>query len=104
MIKMNKIFRNILLLAVVSVSFASCSQVDMFSETEIEEQKQSTTITLNMHSAWQGTPVVFATNTMGAYNRVFYYNDQKLNDDRSGYYHLRYSSTNGVEYVPNVKR
>ena len=71
---MNKIFRNILLLAVVSVSFASCSQVDMFSETEIEEQKQSTTITLNMHSDWQGTPIVFATNAMGFYNKAFTYN------------------------------
>lgn len=71
---MNKIFRNILSVAAISASFVSCSQVDTFSEAEIEEQKQSTTITLNMHSAWQGTPVVFATNTMGAYNRVFYYN------------------------------
>ena len=35
-------------------------------------------------------------------NRVFYYNDRELNDDywKCGYYHLRYSPTNGVEYVP----
>lgn len=71
---MNKIFRNILSVAVISASFVSCSQIDTFSEAELEEQKQGTTITLNMHSDWQGTPVVFATNTMGGYNRVFYYN------------------------------
>lgn len=79
---MNKIFKYILSVAVVSASLASCSQVDMMSEEELDEQKQSTTITLNLHSAWQGTPIVFATNTMGAYNRVFYYNlngENKLN-------------------------
>ena len=79
---MNKIFKYILSVAVVSASLVSCSQVDMMSEEELDEQKQSTTITLNLHSAWQGTPIVFATNTMGAYNRVFYYNlngENKLN-------------------------
>ena len=79
---MNKIFKYILSVAVVSASLASCSKVDMMSEEELDEQKQSTTITLNLHSAWQGTPIVFATNTMGAYNRVFYYNlngENKLN-------------------------
>ena len=36
-------------------------------------------------------------------NRTFFFNDQELNDEgaKRGYYHLRYSSTNGVEYVPS---
>ena len=79
---MNKIFKNILSVAVVSASLVSCSQVDTISDVELEEQKQSTTITLNLHSGWQGTPIVFATNTMGSYNRAFIYNlngENKLN-------------------------
>ena len=79
---MNKIFKNILSVAVVSASLVSCSQVDTISDVELEEQKQSTTITLNLHSGWQGTPIVFATNTMGFYNRAFIYNlngENKLN-------------------------
>ena len=55
---MNKIFKNILSVAVVSASLVSCSQVDTISDVELEEQKQSTTITLNMHSDWQGTPIL----------------------------------------------
>ena len=79
---MNKILRNILSIAVVSASFVSCSQVDMLSENELVEQKTNTTITLNIHSDWQGTPIVFATNTMGSYDRAFSYNlnrENKLN-------------------------
>ena len=79
---MNKIFKNILSVAVVSASLVSCSQVDMISDVELEEQKQSTTITLNMHSDWQGTPIVFATNAMGFYNKAFTYNlngENKMN-------------------------
>ena len=79
---MKKIFKNILSVAVVSASLVSCSQVDMISDVELEEQKQSTTITLNMHSDWQGTPIVFATNAMGFYNRAFTYNlngENKMN-------------------------
>ena len=36
-------------------------------------------------------------------NRTFFFNDQELNDGdgKCGWYHLRYSSTNGVEYVPS---
>ena len=68
---MNKILRNILSIAVVSASFVSCSQVDMLSENELVEQKTNTTITLNIHSDWQGTPIVFTTNTMGSYDRAF---------------------------------
>lgn len=69
--KMNKIFKHILSVAVVSVSFASCSQVDAISEEELAEQKKATTVTLTMHPDWKGTPVAFATNTTGNYNKAF---------------------------------
>ncbi len=69
---MNKIFKNILSIIVVSVSLASCSQVDTISEDDLNDQKKGTTITLNLHPDWpQVTTVFFATNTMGAYDRAF---------------------------------
>lgn len=70
---MNKILKSLLSVAVISASFASCSQVDALSEDEYEEQKKNTTITLNLHSDWQLTPIVFVTNTMGGYDRVLSY-------------------------------
>lgn len=71
---MNKIFKSLLSVAVISASFASCSQVDTLSEDELVEQKKNTTVALKVHPDWPNvTPVVFVTNTMGGYNRAFYY-------------------------------
>lgn len=74
MTKMNKILKSLLSVAVISASLASCSQVDSISEIELEEKKTNTTITLNLHSDWpQTTTVVFATNTMGSFDKAFYH-------------------------------
>ena len=75
--KMNKIFKSLLSVAIMSASFASCSQVDLISDLEAE--KNATTVTLQSHSEWpQTTTVVFATNTVGYYNRAFYLNGNAL--------------------------
>ena len=66
---MNKILKSLLSVAVFSASFASCSQVDTISEEELDSLKVETSVTLNQHSEWPtATTVVFATNTVGAYN------------------------------------
>ena len=80
-----------------------------FGEFSGSEDVDKLEITLNLPNHQQirlaySNNIRWTSNGEPEINRVFYYNDQKLNDDRSGYYHLRYSSTNGVEYVPNVKR
>ena len=76
---MNKIFRNILSIAVVSASFVSCSQVDLVSEEELVEQKKSTAVTVSL-ADWPTTrTVVFATNTAGSCDTVFTYNFNKEN-------------------------
>ena len=80
-----------------------------FGEFSGSEEVDKLEITLNLPNHQQirlaySNNIRWTSNGEPEINRVFYYNDQKLNDDRSGYYHLRYSSTNGVEYVPNVKR
>ena len=76
---MNKILRNILSIAVVSASFASCSQVDLVSEEELVEQKKSTAVTVSL-ADWPTTrTVVFATNTAGSCDTVFTYNFNKEN-------------------------
>lgn len=76
---MNKIFRNILSIAVVSASFASCSQVDLLSEEELAEQKKSTAVTVSL-ADWPTTrTVVFATNTAGSCDTVFTYSFGKEN-------------------------
>ena len=89
MIKMNKIFRNILSLAVISASFVSCAQVDTIPEEELAEQKKSTAITVKLPD-WPTTrTVVFATNTLGTYNKVFTYDlnvGNKLTDVPVGLY------------------
>ena len=70
---MNKILKSLLSVAIMSASFASCSQVDLISDLEAE--KKATTVALQSHSEWpQTTTVVFATNTLGYYNRAFYMN------------------------------
>ena len=80
-----------------------------FGQFSGSEDVDKLEITLNLPNHQQirlaySNNIRWTSNGEPEINRVFYYNDQKLNDDRSGYYHLRYSSTNGVEYVPNVKR
>ena len=46
----------------------------MLSENELVELKTNTTITVSQHSEWPTTnTAVFATNTLGSYNRVFGY-------------------------------
>ena len=80
-----------------------------FGEFSGSEDVDKLEITLNLPNHQQirlaySNNIRWTSNGEPEINRVFYYNDQKLNDDRSGYYHLRYSSTNGVEYVPHVKR
>ena len=80
-----------------------------FGEFSGSEEVDKLEITLNLPNHQQirlaySNNIRWTSNGEPEINRVFYYNDQKLSNDRSGYYHLRYSSTNGVEYVPNVKR
>ena len=75
-----------------------------FGEFSGSEDVDKLEITLNLPNHQQirlaySNNIRWTSNGEPEINRVFYYNDQKLNDDRSGYYHLRYSSTNGVEYV-----
>ena len=77
-----------------------------FGEFSGSEDVDKLEITLNLPNHQQirlaySNNIRWTSNGEPEINRVFYYNDQKLNDDRSGYYHLRYSSTNGVEYVPS---
>ena len=76
---MNKILRNILSIAVVSASFASCSQVDLVSEEELVEQKKSTAVTVSLADWTTTRTVVFATNTAGSCDTVFTYNFNKEN-------------------------
>lgn len=96
---MNKIFKSLLSVAVISASFASCSQVDTLSGDELAEQKLSTTVSLNKHSDWPAVnPVVFATNTSGTYNKVFYYTDKAMNVPVGQYKFYAINKYNAYEY------
>ena len=96
---MNKIFKSLLSVAVISASFASCSQVDTLSGDELAEQKLSTTVSLNKHSDWPAVnPVVFATNTSGTYNKAFYYTDKAMNVPVGQYKFYAINKYNAYEY------
>ena len=95
---MNKILKSLLSVAIISASFASCSQVDTIDD--LNELKKSTSVTLNKHADWSNTTtIVFATNTYGLYNRVFYYNNNgtTLNNIPTGEYKF-YAINRSSEY------
>lgn len=76
---MNKILKSLLSVAVISASLASCSQVDTISEEELEAQKKDTKVALHQHPGWPSvTTVVFATNTLGSYNRAFMFTEKEM--------------------------
>ena len=84
---MNKILKRLFSVAIISASFASCSQVDTIDN--LDELKAATSVTLHKHSDWpQLMSVVFATNVYGTYNKVFYYNNNGtvLNNIPAGAY------------------
>lgn len=82
---MNKILKSLFSVAIISASFASCSQVDTIDN--LDELKAATSVTLHKHSDWPGvTTIVFATNTYGTYNKAFYYSDKALNNIPAGAY------------------
>ena len=83
---MNKILKSLFSVAIISASFASCSQVDTIDN--LDELKKATSVTLYKHSDWsESTSIVFATNAYGMYNKVFYYNNgTALNNIPAGAY------------------
>ena len=83
---MNKILKSLFSVAIISASFASCSQVDTIDN--LDELKKATSVTLYKHSDWsESTSIVFATNAYGRYNKVFYYNNgTALNNIPAGAY------------------
>ena len=73
---MNKILKSLLSVAVISASFASCSQVDTLTESELAEQKKTTSVAINKHPEWTyGRTIVCATNVSGHYDKIFYHNN-----------------------------
>lgn len=67
---MNKTLKGLLLVAIMSISFASCTQVDLLDEVQT---KNTARVRIQMDSEYPTTTtIVFATRIVNNYNKSFY--------------------------------
>lgn len=70
---MNKTLKGILLVAIMSISFASCTQVDLLDEVQTQKNAR---VKIQMDSEYPTTTtIVFATRVVNNYNKSFYRSD-----------------------------
>lgn len=70
---MNKTLKGILLVAIMSISFASCTQVDLLDEVQAQKNAR---VRILMDSEYPTTTtIVFATRIVNHYNKSFYRSD-----------------------------